>query len=143
MLLFFPLLAVLLLSGCAKPPVAKIMETTAYCGCSSCCSWERGSWRLLKLDFWNRYVSSGPNAGRPYSGLTASGTRPLRTRGGTVLHGLRLSSLDDSGSSYPVSLVSASRMTVPLPQTPNITLLVPACMFRAMAMVLSKTEGGQ
>ncbi len=63
-------------SGCARPPVTKVIETTAYCNCSSCCSWERGSWRWLKLDFWNRYVSSGPRAGTAYSGLTASGTVP-------------------------------------------------------------------
>ncbi len=63
----------LLLSGCARKPVDKMMETTAYCGCSSCCSWERGSWAYLKLDFWNRYVA-GSN--QPYSGKTASGTRP-------------------------------------------------------------------
>lgn len=80
--LSFLLLAVLLLSGCAKPPVAKIMETTAYCGCSVCCSWERGSWHLLKLDFWNRYVSAGPSAGRSYSGLTASNTVPYEPEEG-------------------------------------------------------------
>jgi len=80
--LLFSLFAVLLLSGCAKPPVAKIMEATAYCGCSSCCSWERGSWDNLKLDFWNRYVSAGPSAGRPYSGLTASGTVPYEAEEG-------------------------------------------------------------
>gem|GEM_PF-6231965 len=27
----------------------------------------------LKLDFWNRYVSAGSQAGRSYSGLTAKG----------------------------------------------------------------------
>lgn len=81
-LLLFSLLPVLLLSGCAKPPVAKIMETTAYCGCSSCCSWERGSWHLLKLDFWNRYVSSGPSTGRAYSGLTARSTVPYEPEEG-------------------------------------------------------------
>jgi hypothetical protein len=80
--IFLLLLTILLLSGCAKPPVAKIMEATAYCGCSSCCGWERGSWRLLKLDFWNRYVSSGPSAGQPYSGLTASGTVPREPQEG-------------------------------------------------------------
>jgi len=74
--LFLFILAMLFLGGCAKPPVAKIMETTAYCGCSSCCSWERGSWQYLKLDIWNRYVSAGPSSGRPYSGLTASNTEP-------------------------------------------------------------------
>ncbi|PID75233.1 MAG: hypothetical protein CSA20_04735 [Deltaproteobacteria bacterium] len=52
------------------------METTAYCNCASCCSWERGSWRYFKLDFWNKYISTGPARGRPYSGRTASGTYP-------------------------------------------------------------------
>lgn len=76
--LSFPLLIslILLLGGCAKQPVGKVMEVTAYCGCSSCCSWERGSWTWLKLDFWNRYVSAGAQAGQPYSGLTADGTDP-------------------------------------------------------------------
>lgn len=73
----WPLVLFLLLcSGCAKPSVTKVLETTAYCNCQVCCSWERGSWRWLKLDFWNRYVSSGPRAGAHYSGLTASGTVP-------------------------------------------------------------------
>jgi hypothetical protein len=81
-LFFSIMLVLLLLSGCAKPPVARMMETTAYCGCSSCCSWERGSWRMLKLDFWNRYVSSGSSAGRPYSGLTARGTVPYEPEEG-------------------------------------------------------------
>ncbi len=75
-LLFFFTLTILSISGCAKPPVPKIIETTAYCGCSSCCGWERGNWYLLKLDFWNRYVSHGRQAGSHYSGLTASGTTP-------------------------------------------------------------------
>jgi hypothetical protein len=66
-------MGLLLLSGCAKQPVGKMIETTAYCGCSSCCSWERGSWAYLKLDFWNRYVVGG---NQPYSGRTASGTKP-------------------------------------------------------------------
>ncbi len=77
--LFLPLSLFLLLftGGCAtKKPVGKLMEVTAYCGCSICCSWERGSWTYLKLDFWNRYVSAGPQKGQPYSGLTASGTDP-------------------------------------------------------------------
>ena len=65
-----------LLSSCAKKPVGRIMEATAYCGCSKCCSWERGSWAYLKLDFWNRYVSAGKGKGRYYTGQTASGTYP-------------------------------------------------------------------
>lgn len=97
---FFMTVAVLLLSGCAKPPVARIMETTAYCGCSSCCGWERGSRHLLKIDFWNRYVSAGPNAGKTYSGLTASGTVPREPEEG-------LFSMDSLSRPYmiPVRLV--------------------------------------
>ncbi len=67
-------MSLLMLGGCAGRPVGRVMETTAYCGCSYCCSWERGSWMYLKLDFWNRYVSAGSQEGQPYSGLTASGT---------------------------------------------------------------------
>jgi hypothetical protein len=79
----FSLLVLLLLcTGCAGPTKTKMMEVTAYCGCSICCSWERGSWRWLKLDFWNRYVSSGPRRGRPYNGLTASGTVPYEPEEG-------------------------------------------------------------
>jgi hypothetical protein len=70
------ILVFLLFCGCAKQPVSLLMETTAYCGESGCGNWERGSYKYLKLDFWNRYISSGPNAGKPYSGLTASGTNP-------------------------------------------------------------------
>lgn len=69
-------LSFLVLGGCATQPAGRMMETTAYCGCSLCCSWERGSWTYLKLDFWNRYVSAGAQAGRPYLGLTAMGTDP-------------------------------------------------------------------
>lgn len=72
-----PVLSILLLflPGCAGKNI-QIMETTAYCGCGQCCSWERGSWRNLKLDFWNRYVSKGPRRGRPYDGRTANGVFP-------------------------------------------------------------------
>lgn len=77
------LLFVLPLSvACTKQPVTKVIETTAYCGCSSCCSWERGSWAYLKLDVWNRYVSAGKRAGAPYSGKTASGTKPREPEAG-------------------------------------------------------------
>ncbi len=62
--------------GCGKKAVGKRMDVTAYCGCSQCCEWERGSWKYLKLNFWNRYVASGPRKGKPYTGLTASGTKP-------------------------------------------------------------------
>lgn len=69
------LIILLFLGSCAQPQV-KNMEITAYCGCGKCCNWERGSWKYLKLDFWNKYISSGPREGEPYSGLTASGTHP-------------------------------------------------------------------
>ncbi len=68
--------AAMLFTGCAKKPIDKVMEVTAYCGCSQCCSWHRGSYKYLKLDFWNRYVSTGSQEGGPYSGRTASGTEP-------------------------------------------------------------------
>lgn len=74
-LVFAVALVLSLLSGCAKQRI-KRMEVTAYCGCGQCCGWERGSWKYLKLDFWNRYISYGPREGQPYSGLTASGTKP-------------------------------------------------------------------
>ncbi len=73
---YLVLVFVLLLSaGCARMET-RVIETTAYCGCGKCCGWERGSWKLLKLDFWNRYVSKGPRSGSEYSGLTASGSKP-------------------------------------------------------------------
>ncbi len=65
-------------SGCATYQT-RIIETTAYCGCGQCCGWERASWKYLKLDFWNKYVNTGRNAGREYSGLTASGTKPTES----------------------------------------------------------------
>jgi len=70
------LLILLILASCSGRSQPLTMETTAYCGCSQCCGWERGSWKYLKLDFWNRYISSGKNRGFRYSGLTASGTQP-------------------------------------------------------------------
>ena len=66
-LLFF----LLLFSNCTHIP-KKQMEVTAYCGCGKCCGWTRGSWKYLKINFWNRYYHSG----KPYHGLTASGTKP-------------------------------------------------------------------
>ncbi|PID77424.1 MAG: hypothetical protein CSB24_01455 [Deltaproteobacteria bacterium] len=70
------MLLLALLTGCAKEPIRKTFEATAYCGCSKCCRWERGSWKYLKLNFWNKYINYGKYAGRPYSGRTASGTKP-------------------------------------------------------------------
>ena len=74
--LLISFLVIVLLQGCAKPPAGKVMEATAYCGCSSCCGWERGRYLFFKLNFWNKYVSKGPRAGTPYTGQTASGTYP-------------------------------------------------------------------
>ena len=68
------LCGMLLAAGCAH--VERTMETTAYCGCKKCCGWTRGSWAYLKLNFWSRYYASGPDAGKPYHGKTASGTTP-------------------------------------------------------------------
>ncbi len=65
------LIFILCLTGCA-PKKVQLMETTAYCGCGKCCGWERGSWKWMKLDFWNRYVTQGPRKGRLYDGRTAS-----------------------------------------------------------------------
>ncbi|WP_419658801.1 3D domain-containing protein [Desulfosarcina variabilis str. Montpellier] len=70
------MICLLLLGGCATNQLVKNMEVTAYCGCGECCNWERGSWKYLKLNFWNRYINAGPQKGQPYSGLTASGTKP-------------------------------------------------------------------
>ncbi len=77
-----PLLLVGFFCGCGGKPLAYHMNTTGYCGCGSCCGWERGSWQYLKLDFWNRYVSYGKRKGKPYTGRTASGTKPREPRPG-------------------------------------------------------------
>jgi len=73
----------LLLSGCSSHRT-RIIETTAYCGCGQCCSWERGSWSYLKLDFWNRYVNAGSSRGTDYTGKTAHGTEPLEPQPGLL-----------------------------------------------------------
>lgn len=67
---------ILYFSGCSATRVKK-MEVTAYCGCGQCCGWERGSWKYLKIDQWNRYISAGPQKGLMYSGNTASGKKPV------------------------------------------------------------------
>lgn len=64
------------LTGCAKSPVKVTMEATAYCGCQICCGWQRGSSKLLHLDFWNKYVKTSSGTGRPYTGQTANGNYP-------------------------------------------------------------------
>jgi len=70
-------------SGCAHAPKRR-MTVTAYCGCSQCCGWTRGSWKYLKLNVWNRYYASGPARGKPYRGYTASRTRPREPNPGLV-----------------------------------------------------------
>jgi hypothetical protein len=71
----------LVLSGCAAKET-RLIETTAYCGCGQCCSWERGHWLFLKLDFWNKYVSAGPREGALYTGKTAANLDPVEVQPG-------------------------------------------------------------
>ncbi len=78
------LLASLFALGGCRTAEWREMEVTAYCNCGECCSWTRGSWLFLKLDFWNKRISTGPNKGKPYSGLTSSGTKPHAPRPGLV-----------------------------------------------------------
>jgi len=73
----------ILFSGCAAANrETRTMEVTAYCSCGKCCGWERGSWKRLKLDVWNKYISYGQMEGKPYTGRTSSGTRPQEPRPG-------------------------------------------------------------
>lgn len=72
----------LLLSGCGPSKEKRTLEVTAYCGCGSCTGWHRGTSKCLRLDFWNKTIATGPQKGRPYSGLTASGTKPRTPRPG-------------------------------------------------------------
>ena len=81
LLLIFLLLP--LLQGCRSAEFRQI-NTTAYCGCGQCCNWTRGNWWLLKMNFWSKHIKSGKNAGEPYSGLTASGTKPRMPRPGLL-----------------------------------------------------------
>lgn len=60
------------------------MEVTAYCGCKKCCGWTRGSWKYLKLNFWNRYYVAGSSKGESYRGRTASGTKPRQYNPGLI-----------------------------------------------------------
>lgn len=73
-------LLVVFCAGCAGPRgVRREMVVTAYSGDRYSCEWERGSWKYLKLDVWNRYVSRGSREGERYDGRTASGTKPVET----------------------------------------------------------------
>lgn len=80
LLFLLPVFSVLVI-GCARVETRTI-EATAYCGCGKCCEWERGHWRYLKLNFWNRYITKGRQKGQPYSGLTASGVKPRQQEPG-------------------------------------------------------------
>ena len=77
------LFLLLFLPGCSSHRT-RIFETTAYCGCGQCCSWERGRWLYLKLDFWNRYVNAGRSKGAVYTGNTAGGTEPVEPQPGLL-----------------------------------------------------------
>ncbi|MDY0186099.1 MAG: hypothetical protein RBR43_09495, partial [Desulfuromonadaceae bacterium] len=68
----------MLLSGCSST-YQKTFKTTAYCGCSSCCSWGRDF-----PDFWNRHFVAGPNKGDVYTGKTALGTKPREPYAGLL-----------------------------------------------------------
>jgi hypothetical protein len=78
------LLFALLVSGCSATRPAVPIEVTGYCNCGQCCGWERGSWKFLKLDFWNRYNTTGSQKGQLYSGLTARGTDPHEPQPGVI-----------------------------------------------------------
>lgn len=70
-IILISIFSLVVITGCAGSKRVMVIETTAYCGCGKCCSWERGT-----FDFWNKYISEGAYKGKPYSGLTASGTKP-------------------------------------------------------------------
>lgn len=72
------MLLCLCLSACA-PLHTKKFETTAYCNCSSCCSWSRDF-----PDLWNRHFNAGPNKGDVYTGRTALGTEPNEPYAGLI-----------------------------------------------------------
>ena len=77
------LLCAQLFTACAHVQT-RYMQTTAYCGCTQCCSWGRGSWKYLKIDFWNKYYVAGPDSGKPYHGHTASGSKPREPNPGLI-----------------------------------------------------------
>jgi len=76
--ILFTLLLVVSLLGCAAP-AKQTYKTTAYCNCSSCCSWSRDF-----PDFWNRHFVAGPNTGDVYTGRTALGTDPRQPYAGLL-----------------------------------------------------------
>jgi hypothetical protein len=81
---FFLVLSCFLFLSCCAHVQRREIEVTAYCGCKKCCGWTRGSWKYLKLNFWNRYYASGPDKGARYHGRTASGKKPRAYNPGLV-----------------------------------------------------------
>lgn len=83
--LFLLLTPLILLAGCETPQVyTRTIETTAYCPCGECNGYTRGSWKFLKLDFWNRYVDYGSREGAKYTGKTAGGGDLVTPRPGLL-----------------------------------------------------------
>lgn len=80
------LLAAFLAPGCTlvRGTETRMMTVTAYCDCGECNSYSRGTWKFLKLDFWNRTVNAGPDRGRKYTGKTAAGESLRAPRPGLV-----------------------------------------------------------
>lgn len=129
----------ILFSGCAATQrETRTMEVTAYCNCGKCCGWERGSWKCLKLDVWNKYISSGPMKGKPYTGRTSSGTKPREPQPGlfsadSVVHPWMIPLRTVF---FPWLLFPARAPSLP---TPGTTLSAHGCMCRVMDGEWSKT----
>jgi hypothetical protein len=82
-------LALILFCAISPRPASAVQRTvtmtvTAYCDCGQCNGYKRGSWKFLKLDQWNRYVSEGSDRGAKYTGKTASGGRLAEPRAGLI-----------------------------------------------------------
>jgi len=80
---FWALACAWLASSCATV-VERPMTVTAYCGCGECCNWKRQGGFFLSPEFYDKTIAQGPCKGRPYSGLTASGTKPREYNPGLV-----------------------------------------------------------
>ncbi|MBX7245378.1 MAG: 3D domain-containing protein, partial [Candidatus Sumerlaeaceae bacterium] len=62
----------------------RTMTVTAYDASGKDNGYSRGSWKFLKLDFWNRYVNYGNQKGQRYTGKTASGGRLVEANPGLL-----------------------------------------------------------
>jgi hypothetical protein len=69
---------------CGAQTFQREMIVTAYCPCGECNDYSRGSWKFLKLDRWNRYVSAGSDRGQRYTGKTADGSGLKEARPGLI-----------------------------------------------------------